>query len=167
MPNYKQFFLQSLKEFFYSCFITFTVSLLLPQLWLYQLFFSFSNVIVHIPFSFYSLLLSNLFSGLLLFFLGIRNDRFITFFLILNGSLLGLTLGFLKNVSIITGLLFPHAFFETPAIIVLAALIRLYSAAIGLQHKKISMQIIILCFGLVIPLFIISAFLEARSHYGF
>lgn len=167
MPNYKQFFLRSLKEFFYSCFIAFTVSLLLPQSWLYKLFFSFSSMIVHIPFSFYSLLLSNFCSGLLIFFLGIRNDRFITFFLILNGSLLGISLAFLKNISIITGLLFPHAFFETPAIIALAALIRLYSAGIGSQHKKISIQTIILCFGLVIPLFIISAFLEARSHYGF
>ncbi|SFB85075.1 Stage II sporulation protein M [Brevinema andersonii] len=167
MPNYKQFFIHSLKEFFYSCFIALTACLLLPQVWLYNLFFSLSNMISYIRFSFYTLLLSNLCSGLLIFFWGTRNDRFITFFLILNGTLLGVTLAFLKNISIIAGLLFPHAFFETPAIIALAALIRFYSASISTQHKKISIQTIILCFGLVIPLFIISAFLEARSHYGF
>lgn len=166
MHHRSYFYLQTTKEFFYSCILAILFCISFPNQLVFSVYTVLVQVLTQIPLNISTILLWNLLNAWLIFLLGKIRKEFISFFIALNGIALGLMIGlYQNNISLLLSLLFPHAFFETMGIILLCSefkIISYFQKTIHIEEIRKSWNIIIF---ICIPLFVFAALIEGlRFH---
>jgi len=160
------FYLQSIKEFFYPCMIMIMISILIPDESMKLLYDTLIYLLARIPLNIITILLWNFLNAIIIFLLSMIKREWVSFFITLNGFALGLMIGrYQYNIGLLISLLFPHAFFETTAIIILCSEFKIISFYRKTQNIGIIRQawniIIFICF----PLFLFAALIEGLRFY--
>lgn len=124
--------------------------------WVFSIFSS-------IPITFLSILIANVLSMVIIYQFGVKYPAFVSFFTVLNGAALGIIARKFvdtNTLSLLWDLLYPHALFETSAIIIFCGSVKQISISKKNQQNKNMVFGYTMLWFISIPLFMIALFLE-------
>lgn len=154
-------FNQTFKEYFLSVIFSTLFLLAIPQDSASILQQGLISLLTIVPMTMINILIMNLLTMILIIFCGIIKIQMISFFIVLNGTALGIMISIYKNMlNKFIEALFPHTIIETILILVFCSLVKFLSISYRNKKKSDIKKYWVLILSICIPLWLLAGYLE-------
>ncbi|MGL4347544.1 MAG: hypothetical protein ACRCR9_05645, partial [Chitinophagaceae bacterium] len=118
-------------------------------------------LLTRVPITIFSILLFNLLTMLFILFCGLYRKELVSFFVVLNGTALGIIFSLYQyDISKVLPLLLPHGVFETALLLIFCSELKILSDAYKKQDITIIRRSWFVLLVVCMPLWLLSGILE-------